>query len=105
MTRSVVRLVTGCQLSFSRTGQLILLLRQKVAIAFCQSGQSLKTNPYESHILLIGNRFGQCTDMGLVEDRAVFGDEGQYCLRIACQMLSMTRAISITHWVTFLQVS
>jgi hypothetical protein len=34
----------------------------------------------------------------------VFGDEGQYRLRIVCQMLSLTRAISVTHWVTFLQV-
>lgn len=84
--------------------KIILLLRQKIAIAFCKSGQSLKTNSYESRILLIGNRFGQCTDMGLVEDRAVFGDEGQYRLCIVRQMLSMARAISITRWVTFLQV-
>jgi len=83
---------------------IILVPRQKIAIAFCQSSQSLKTNPYESRILLVGNRFGQCTNMGLEEDRAVFRDEGQYRLRIVCQMLGLTRAISITRWVTFLQV-
>ena len=77
---------------------------QKIAIAFSQSSQSLKTNPYEPHILLVGNRFGQCTGMGFVEDRAVFGDEGQDRLRIVCQMLSLTRPISVTPWVTFLQV-
>jgi hypothetical protein len=38
--------------------KIILVSRQKLAITFRQGGQSLKTDPYESRILLVSDSFG-----------------------------------------------
>ncbi len=88
-----------------RRVEIVLVTRCETFVPSCEGSQGLETDSDKSRVPLVSNGFRQLTEMGLIKDRTVLGDRGQYCVRIVCDKLLMTGTITITGGVASLQVS